>query len=186
MKHLFFYIVFSLFTINCFSQISSEPIYVVLTTTASGEYLRDGISRSTLPASHKYNLGKYPPIFFPIKADGQTFSFVHYNIDLEKLRTIRQPHKDGSDEMGMITKPESFLKEVSYFDLDEFMKTRPTKDQMWDLGEKLQFKKIYVIDRNEIKDGQMTLYETRLVGFTKPHKAGDTVVVNGKKYITSW
>ena len=157
MKHIFLSIVFVLFTLSGFSQTSSESIYLILTSTTSEENPGNGIIRSSLLSSSRYNLGKYPSIFFHFYVERKSVTLHHTNYDIEKLRTIRQPNKDGSDEMEIITKPESFLKEISYIDLDEFMKSQPTKEQLWDLGDKLQYKKVYVIDRNDMKDGKISL-----------------------------
>ena len=184
MKYIIISIVWLLWAVNGLSQPVSDPIYLVLTSRL-GENLKEGIVRSI--SSDRENLGKYPPKYFRIYAERKEIMFAHYNFNIEKISKIRQPRKDGRDEMEIITKPESFLKEISYIDVDEFMKTNPTKEELWALGDKLEFKKIFIIDRSDTKDGQITLTEVRLSVTTKPpHNPGEEVIINGKTFRTLW
>ena len=182
MKHIILSIALLLCTVTGFSQTSSESIYIVLTSVVNpGSGRLDGVSRYSPPASSELNIGKYPPIHFIIDSGQLLFMLSHYNFDLEKLRALRQPADDGSDEMEILTKPESFLKEISCIDLDAMMKMA-TKEQLWELCDQLQFKKVYVIDRSEIKDGQMKIIQVRAGSSTKP-AIHEEVIINGKKYI---
>ena len=173
-------------------QPKSEPVYIVLTSILSqDDRIEQGVSRhisqSSLrdPVMFPSELYKYPTIYFEVYHDGRSmFSFRHSNFNIAELRKTRQENRDGSDEMEIITKPDSFLREISYIDLDKMLQ-QGTKEDIWELADQTRFKKVYVIDRSEMKDGQITLTEVRSGASTKPQQSQE-FIINGKTYRTLW
>ena len=93
--------------------------------------------------------------------------------------------------MEIIEKPDSFLNEIDYLDLDELLKRKPTNEELWELGVRLkqhsfiENKKIYMIDRNDNKDGKIFLIEVAFGITTKPEpprkllpaRSSDTIII---------
>jgi len=181
--------------VSAMNQPKSDPIYLVLTSSLD-ESISKGVIRGVSQISQKYPQDfpaeryKYPSILFDIKYNGRDGAALlglhHKNFNITELAKVRQPHSDGSDEMEIITKSDTFLKEISYIDVDEFLKDT-SQEKIWELGDKIRHNKVYIIDRNDIKNGQMVLIEVRLYLTTKPpHQPGQEVEIDGKIYKTLW
>ena len=199
MKKIFFYILLLPFVAT--AQPVNKPVYLICTSVENLEFFEEfTVNRTVLSQDYysKYSSGiitdKYPPIFFDIGTTGGHITLCHRNSNLTELaryRSLRDiqplPGKQFKDEeMEIIEKPVSFLKEIDCIDLDLFLKSKPTDEQLWELGDTFNNKyndnKVYLIDRNDERDGTIKLIEVKYIlsNKTQPRlivPTRDTVIV---------
>jgi len=134
------------------AQNSTDPIYIILTSKTNVE---DGIGKVI---NQKKSLDKTPAIFYFVTARSKNIHliFKHYDYNPTELAKVRKVK--SNDQMGALVKPVSFLKTITPIDLDVLFPTW-TKAQAEAFRDSLQGKKIYIIDRSEIKDNQIELVE---------------------------
>ena len=171
-------------------QPAGDPIYLICTSIQSeyGEAFsvnrlntspEDAAKRTT---SRGIQLFKSTRVSFFIYAhksirEAGQITVHHDPYDLEALARhdrLFNIERINARSMEIIEKPDSFLKEIDYLDLDEFLKRKPTNEELWELGDRLkqhsfiENKKIYMIDRNDNKDGKIFLIEVKFGITTKP------------------
>ena len=142
----------------------SQDVYLILTsqTTLKGVNLQEGIKRSYTGAGEA--LYKYPSIHFNLisksKIIRETYLHSNYNpVELIKIRPVTP-----NDQMEILIKPLSFLQTITPIDLDVLFHTW-TKAQAEAFGLSMRGKKIYIIDRTDIKNGTVKLIQ---VEYFKP------------------
>jgi len=153
---------------------AQESVYYVILTSQKlkGEYYtEDGIYRNKMKKASEAQ--KTPSIFFDLVSPDRKIheTFYHPDYDIKKLKAFRAKRTLGFD--GRIISPEeisispeeimdikevplSFLDTVTLIDLDKEFPTMTYESAKARL-EPLRGKKIYVIDRNDIKGKKATL-----------------------------
>jgi len=156
MKKAILFITMSLvFNILC-AQTTTEPVYLILTSkTTEG----DGIVKSIGKID---SLHKTSPIFYHVSTKSKQIylMFMHFNYNVSQLTKIRKVK--ANDQQETLTKSTSFLKTITPIDLD-ILFPKWTKEQSLAFRDSLQGKKIYIIDRSEIKDNQIELLEVTCI-----------------------
>ena len=169
------------------AQLMDKPVYLVCTSVQTEYAEKFTVNRvDELPQDYysKNTRGiavhKYPPIYIVISVFGGWIDLYHRNYNVAEIARYRALANVGEPinpnwkdpEMEIIEKPISFLKEIEYIDLDEFLKKRPTDEQLWELGDRINNKnndkKVYLIDRNDFQEGTIKLIEVKLVVTNKP------------------
>lgn len=138
----------------------SQEVYFILTskTTPKGVNLQEGIKRST--SGDGDVLYKTAVIQFNLISRSKQIreTFMHTNYNLSELAKTRPVKTD--DQMEILTKPVSFLQTITPIDLDIKFPTM-TKVQAVSFGQSMIGKKIYIIDRNDTKNGIITLIQVK-------------------------
>ena len=160
MKKTILFILMIMSSFNLFAQ--NDVYYVILTSQKlKGEYItEDGIYRST---TKQLEVDKSPSIFFKMVSPSRKIEevFLHNDYDLEKLKADRGRH--GGDTMVRPEEltdtkivPLSFLNTITPIDLDKEFPTMTYESAKARL-EPLRGKKVYIIDRNDIKGNTVKL-----------------------------
>jgi len=166
--------------ISSYQLFAQDSVYYVILTSQKlkGEYYtEDGIYRHKMKEVSDEE--KKPSIFFHIVSpDRRIFeTFYHAEYDVEKLKAFRAKRTLGFD--GRIISPEeisvspeeimdikevplSFLDTVTLIDLDKEFPTMTYESAKARL-EPLRGKKIYLIDRNDIKGKKATLIGVKYI-----------------------
>jgi len=158
MKKLILFIVM-IFGLNMlYAQTSTDPVYLILSANASGE---EGITKYIRKIGR---LDRNPSMSYWIesKSRGIYLTFQHFDYNITELAEARKVR--AIDQMGILTKSVSFLKTITPIDLDVLFPSW-TKEQALAFRDSLQGKKVYIIDRNDIKNDTVKLIE---VSYLKP------------------
>jgi hypothetical protein len=152
---------------NLFSQ--DSVYYVILTSQKlKGEYYNEsGIFRST--TKKQLETQKSPSIFFDIVSPDKKIheTFFHADYDVKKLKAERGKHGsdptvDPDEIMDIKVLPIAFLDTIIPIDLDKEFPTMTYESARARL-EPLRGKRIYVIDRNDIKNGKVKLIGVKYI-----------------------
>lgn len=138
------------------AQNTTNSIYIIMTSKTNAE---DGIGRFV---HKKDSMDKTSSInyFVTDRSKNIHLIFDHLNYDIAKLTKVRKVR--ANDQQETLTKSASFLKTITPIDLDILL-PKWTREQALAFRDSMQGKKIYIIDRSEIKNNQMELVEVRCI-----------------------
>ena len=171
MRNLYVIFAFVLaYTTNSFGQQQNnndEVKYVIFTSKDDAEKTGEGISK--FQAEKKSDINKYPPIMFHFisKSRGISAYANYFGFDLDKLTKIRKVTE--KDKLVIKEEPDEFLNSVDLVDMD-ILFPKMTKEEFvefWNrnlFGNVLGGKKVYFIDRLEIKNHKVKLYPVYITG----------------------
>ena len=181
-------IIFTLIFLPIAVIAQSQGIFIYLICTSVNTEYNEmfTVNRGTLPKdiylknTRGIDIYKYPPISFHINTSKGSIRLSHYNYNLEEFTRFNQTfspeeqakrrplNNSAPPQMEIIEKPASFLKKIEYIDLDQFLRNKPTDEQLWELGDRLKGQKIYMIDRNDDKEVKIKLIEVEMGIYYKP------------------
>ncbi|MDD4191550.1 MAG: hypothetical protein PHI28_09465 [Mangrovibacterium sp.] len=152
-------------------QSNNEDVkYVIFTSRSEAEQTGEGISRFT--PEKKSDTNKYPSTMFHFisKSRGISAYANHVGFNLDKLAKTRKVTE--KDKLVIKEEPDEFLNSVDLVDMD-ILFPKMTKDEFvefWNrnlFGNVLGGKKVYFIDRSEIKNHKIKLYPVYVMGINQ-------------------
>ncbi|MDD4191549.1 MAG: hypothetical protein PHI28_09460 [Mangrovibacterium sp.] len=141
--------------------------YVIFTSDKKAEDTREGVYSYISETKSEPQIAPSIVFRFVSKARGITTAAYNFKFDLDKLSKIRKVTE--KDKLVIKEEPDEFLNSVDLVDMD-ILFPKMTKEEFvefWNrnlFGNVLGGKKVYFIDRLEIKNHKVKLYPVYITG----------------------
>lgn len=166
MKTLYLILLSLLLSIGDIAAQEQEKVYFILTSQPHPKnFLKeDGIEKE-IQRNNPGCIGDV--IVFSVISKTHHIMFCFLHVTYDSVEVAKKRKYLPSDKMDILTLPESFLEFINPIDLDLAPKNW-TEDQVWEFTQIMKQKmgsyknpkaRFYIIDRNDIKNGQIILYE---------------------------